>query len=80
MAADGSEPQHESYAHLFVDSFGDLEAFDQTFANQEAAEEEHNQDEQEEEQPTAEYDEGNSEAESGTTIPPVDQWIHENAD
>eukprot|EP00971_Amphidinium_carterae_P257649 5114401-Amphidinium_carterae.1 len=38
MAADGSEPQHESYAHLFVDSSGDLEALEQTFANQEAAE------------------------------------------
>eukprot|EP00971_Amphidinium_carterae_P020873 411573-Amphidinium_carterae.1 len=64
MAADGSEPQHESYAQLFVDSFGDLEAFAQTFANQETAEEEDNQDEQEEEHPTAEYDGGNSEAES----------------
>eukprot|EP00971_Amphidinium_carterae_P233088 4626522-Amphidinium_carterae.1 len=53
MAANGSKPQHESYAHLFVD----------------------------EEQPTAEYGGGNSDAESGTTtIPPVDQWIHENAD
>eukprot|EP00971_Amphidinium_carterae_P002438 48334-Amphidinium_carterae.1 len=63
MAADGSGPQHESYAQLF-----------------ETAEEEDNQDEQKEEQPTAEYDGGNFEAESGTTIPPVDQWIHENAD
>eukprot|EP00971_Amphidinium_carterae_P256463 5092019-Amphidinium_carterae.1 len=29
MAADCSKPQHESYAHLFVDFFGDLEAFEQ---------------------------------------------------
>eukprot|EP00971_Amphidinium_carterae_P200112 3971388-Amphidinium_carterae.1 len=63
MAADGSEPQQESYAHLFVDSFGDLDAFEQTFANQEAAKED-NQVEQEEEQPTAKYDGGNSDADS----------------
>eukprot|EP00971_Amphidinium_carterae_P070381 1392065-Amphidinium_carterae.1 len=52
---------------------------EQTFANQETAEEENNQNQQEEEQPLAEYDGGNSDADSGTTIPPVDQWIHENA-
>eukprot|EP00971_Amphidinium_carterae_P243783 4841547-Amphidinium_carterae.5 len=31
-AIDGSKPQHKSYAHLFVDSFEDLDAFKQTFA------------------------------------------------
>eukprot|EP00971_Amphidinium_carterae_P225311 4468959-Amphidinium_carterae.1 len=39
-------------------------SIEQTFANQETAEEEINQDEQEEEQPPAEYDGGNSEADS----------------
>eukprot|EP00971_Amphidinium_carterae_P287393 5704974-Amphidinium_carterae.1 len=54
--------------------------FEQTFADQEPAQEKDNPDEQAEERPLAEYEKGDSDAESGTTIPPVDQWIHENAD
>eukprot|EP00971_Amphidinium_carterae_P154883 3071205-Amphidinium_carterae.2 len=80
MAADGSEPQQESYAHLFTDSFGDLEALEQTIVDQEPAEENDKPDETEVEEPQSEYEEGDLDAESGTTIPPVDPWEHENAD
>eukprot|EP00971_Amphidinium_carterae_P086951 1720496-Amphidinium_carterae.1 len=80
MAADGSERQQESYAHMFVDSFGDLEALEQTFADQEPAEENERLEGTKVEEPLSEYGVVDSEAESGTTIPTVDQWEHENAD
>eukprot|EP00971_Amphidinium_carterae_P109302 2164202-Amphidinium_carterae.2 len=78
MAADGGDPPQESYAHLFVDSFGDLDALRQTFADDDAVEEDE-VDETEEIEPLSEYEERDPDAESSTTIPPVDQWEHENA-
>eukprot|EP00971_Amphidinium_carterae_P248543 4934012-Amphidinium_carterae.2 len=79
MAADGSDPQQESYAHLFVDSFGDLEALERTLADQPPAEEEEIEG-TEVDEPLTEHEKGDLDAESGTTIPPVDQWVYENAD
>eukprot|EP00971_Amphidinium_carterae_P167332 3315632-Amphidinium_carterae.2 len=57
MAADSGDPPQESYAHLFVDSFGDLDALRETFADDNAVEEDE-VDETEEIEPLSEYEEG----------------------
>eukprot|EP00971_Amphidinium_carterae_P080620 1595097-Amphidinium_carterae.1 len=38
MAADSNDALQDSYAHLFVDEFGDLEAFEREFADNDAVE------------------------------------------